>query len=273
MPASRSAATDAAADRQDVQRIVADALRAGRVALAYQPVVHGAEPCRVSFYEGLIRLFDRHGRMIPAADFIDAVEDDELGRQIDIAALRKGLEALSAQPALRLSINMSVLTIGDGRWMTALEDALSRDPTVAERLIVEFTERAALSAPGIARFMDECRGFGLSFALDDFGAGYTSFRNLRELHFEIIKIDGEFIRDIDKIPGNRLLTQAILALAGHFGTLAVAECVESPAEAEVLRQIGVDAMQGWLFGGPALRPSPPLALATRRGAGPLPAEA
>ncbi len=108
--------------------------------------------------------------------------------------------------------------------------------------------------------MDEGRALGMSFALDDFGAGFSSFRNLRELRFDIIKIDGAFIRDIHKEKGNRLMTQAILAVAEHFEMLAVAECVETAAEAEALRHLGIDCMQGWLFGRPAMRPTAPLRL-------------
>ena len=236
-------------------RLVSEALADDRLALAFQPVVNAERS--VAFHEGLIRIFDRDNALVPAGRFIAAVEEQDLGRRLDLAALEKGLAALEAHPPMRLSINMSVRTIGDARWMRCLEAAVERQPTLAERLIVEITERTAILAPDVGPFMSKLRKLGIAFALDDFGAGYTSFRHLKELHFDIIKIDGGFIRGIDRDVGNQVMTRALLSVAAYFETLAVAECVESPGEAAMLRNLGVDCMQGWLFGRPALQPFAP----------------
>ncbi len=128
MPTGRTAARDEKDAQRDTVAMVAQALAEGRVALAFQPIVHGSEPGRLAFYEGLIRLFGEDGQPIPAARFIDAVEDHDVGRELDLAALRLGIEALRAQPALRLSINMSVHTIGDPRWRAASRAASPRTP-------------------------------------------------------------------------------------------------------------------------------------------------
>ena len=104
------------ADRETIA-MVRDAVRTKRLRLAYQPVVLSRDPNRVAFYEGLIRVQEPNGRIIPAADFITAVEGIELGREIDCAALEYGLGTLAKHPHLRISINMSARSIGYPRWM------------------------------------------------------------------------------------------------------------------------------------------------------------
>ncbi len=235
--------------------LVARALDENRVMLAYQPIMQTKAPERPAFYEGLIRIMDRTGRIIPARDFIDQVEMTELGRKIDCKALQLGLAALAREPALRLSINMSARSIGYNRWKRVLNRGLAKDPTIAERLILEITERSAMIMPDIVQaFMSEYQKKGVSFALDDFGAGYTAFRYLRDFYFDILKIDGGFIRDIHKSPDNQVLTKALISLAKHFEMFTVAEFVETRQDAEFLTRAGIDCMQGYYFGIPTIHP-------------------
>lgn len=235
--------------------MVRDALATRRLALAYQPVVLARDPGRVAFHEALIRLLDPSGRPIPARDFMDAVEEHELGREIDCASLDLGLAALARNPGLRLSINMSARSIGYGRWMKSLRKGLSASPTVAERLILEITEKSAMTMPEVvATFMDDLHMLGVAFALDDFGAGYTAIRHFKDFFFDILKIDGQFIRAIDSDPDNQALTGALTSIGRHFDMFVVAEAVETAAEAEYLIAMGIDCLQGYLFGAPALKP-------------------
>ncbi|MFN6978746.1 MAG: EAL domain-containing protein, partial [Gemmobacter sp.] len=129
--------------------MVREALKTGRLALAYQPVVLAADPTRVAFHEGLIRVMDPSGRPIPARDFMGAVETQDIGRLIDCAALDMGLRALAAVPDLRLSVNMSARSIGYPRWVKVLRDGLAAGPTIGERLILEITESSAMLMPEI----------------------------------------------------------------------------------------------------------------------------
>lgn len=242
-------------DRQ-VMAMVEGALRARRVRLAYQPVVLGQDPSRVAFHEGLIRVLDETGRVIPARDFMAAVEQTELGRQIDCAALELGLEALARHSDVRISINMSARSIGYPRWMKILRRGLQRSPTIGERLILEITESSAMLVPEIVTaFMDDLQRKGIAFALDDFGAGFTAFRHLKDFFFDIVKIDGQFIRQIHREADNQVLTRALLAIARQFEMFAVAEAVETAEEAAFLQSIGIDCMQGYLFGAPSVRPA------------------
>jgi len=242
-------------DRQTVQ-MVRHAIRGQNVLLAFQPVMSALQPNRPAFYEGLIRILDRTGRVIPAADFIEAIETTEIGREIDCLALKFGLETLARVPGLRLSINMSARSIRNPKWMAILADGLNKAPTVGERLILEITESSAMDMPDVTLdFMDDLQARGITFALDDFGSGYTSFRYLRDFFFDIIKIDGDFIRGIHADPDNQALTKALVALGQHFEMFTVAEYVECQADAEYLVQIGIDCLQGYYFGAPTTNPS------------------
>jgi EAL domain-containing protein (putative c-di-GMP-specific phosphodiesterase class I) len=253
--ASPLAAAIASQDSQTMALVQA-ALETGRLRLAYQPVVMGADPSRVGFYEGLIRVLDETGRVIPARDFMDAVETQELGRQIDCASLEMGLRALRDQPWLRLSINMSARSVGYPRWMRILKRGLSADPQIGERLILEITESSAMLVPELViAFMDEMQMAGVTFALDDFGSGYTSFRYLRQFFFDILKIDGQFIRGVARDPDNQVLTQALMSVGRHFDMMVVAESVETAEDAAFLQANGVGGMQGYLFGAPTVRPA------------------
>ena len=246
----------AVAERDKMTLImVQEAIVRQDVLLAFQPVVHAADTKKPAFYEGLIRILDKTGRILPAAEFIDVIEATETGREIDCLALNLGLETLLANPGLRLSINMSARSIGYSRWKDILDLGLRQSPTVAERLILEITESSAMEMPdAVQKFMSDLQIKGVTFALDDFGAGYTSFRYLRDFYFDILKIDGQFIAGIHENPDNQILTQALISIGRHFEMFTVAEFVETPEEAAFLAEIGIDCLQGYYLGRPTTRP-------------------
>ncbi|KZY37779.1 diguanylate phosphodiesterase, partial [Roseovarius sp. HI0049] len=191
-------------DRSVIQ-MVTDAVQNDRAMLAYQAIVPAGAPDKPAFYEGLIRVMDSTGRIIPACDFIAEIEATETGRIIDCIALQQGLRAMHDYPDLRLAINMSARSIGYPRWMDILRTGLRADPTAGERLILEITESSAIILPELViSFMTEMQAEGVSFALDDFGSGYTSFRYLKQFYFDILKIDGQFIRGIARDPDNQI---------------------------------------------------------------------
>jgi EAL domain-containing protein (putative c-di-GMP-specific phosphodiesterase class I) len=234
---------------------VTRAIARKHVLLAYQPIVHAKNPLKPAFYEGFIRIMDEARDIIPAKDFIPIVETLETGRIIDCLALEMGLNALADCPTLRLSINMSARSIGYPQWMETLEKGLSMDVTIAERLILEITEDSAMVMPELVKvFMANLHKRGISFALDDFGAGYTAFRFLKQFHFDIVKIDGQFIRNINDDADNQVLTTALVAIANQFDMLSVAECVETQEEMSFLQDLGFDCLQGYLTGRPETVP-------------------
>lgn len=240
---------------KDTIAMVRDALERRDVLLAFQPVVQSCEKGKIAFYEGLIRVLDRNGRVIPAANFMDTVETTELGRLLDCLALEMGMMALAEAPTLRLAINMSARSIGYPRWVKTLNRGLARDETAAERLILEITESSAMVMPDLVSvFMRDLQARGIAFAMDDFGSGYTAIRYLRDFYFDILKIDGQFIRGIADNPDNQVLTAAIISIAQHFDMFTVAENVETARDAAWLAAAGADCMQGYAFGAPSLVP-------------------
>lgn len=243
-----------ARDRSTVD-MVADAIRHRQTLLAYQPVVQTRAPDRIAFYEGLVRVPDATGRVIPARDFMSQVEDMELGRLLDCNALEIGLRTLARNSALRLSVNMSARSIGFRRWMQILERHLGRDPSLGERLILEISESSAMTVPELViDFMDRLQGHGIAFALDDFGSGSFSVRHFRDFLFDAVKIDGQFVRGAHTDRDASAMLRALAAMARELDLMTIAESVEDARDAALLAEIGVDCMQGYLFGAPTVSP-------------------
>lgn len=236
--------------------MVTDAVRHKHCMLAYQRVVKSQDPEQVVFFEGLIRVLDATERVIPAREFMSAVEDREIGRELDCIALEKGLRALERVPDLRLSVNMSARSIGYRRWSRILHRFLARDASIGERLLLEISQTSAMSVPELVMdFMIDLRRHGVAFALDDFGAGPISLPNLGEFFFDAAKIDGQFIRDVDTSPDKQTLVRTMIQIARQFDMMVIAEAVETRQEAEFLNTCGVDCLQGYLFEAPKLRPN------------------
>lgn len=242
-------------DRETLS-MVQQAISAKRLRLAYQPVMLAADPSRVAFYEGLIRVLDQTGRVIPAKDFMATVETRDLGRQIDCAALELALATLARRPELRLSVNMSARSIGYAPWVQILRRGLSVAPNIGARLILEISESSATLLPEIVgQFMDQLQGAGVAFALDDFGSGHLAIRYFRDYAFDILKMDAQFVRGVDKDRHSYALARALLSIGKSFDMVTVANAVETQAEAQILQALGVDCLQGYLFGAPSLQPA------------------
>jgi EAL domain-containing protein (putative c-di-GMP-specific phosphodiesterase class I) len=239
-----------------IYQLVERAIRRKDALLAYQPVVSAKAPDRIAFHEGLIRILDEDQNILPAGEFMHVAETREIGRIIDCLALEMGLQSLAEEPSLRLSINMSARSIGYPRWMEVLNKGLAMDTTIAERLILEITESSAMVMPDLVTvFMADMHKRGICFALDDFGAGYTAFRYLKEFYFDILKIDGQFIRNIHEDANNQVLAGALVSIGQQFDMLTVAEAVESSPEARFLTELGFDCLQGYYFGMPTTMPA------------------
>jgi EAL domain-containing protein (putative c-di-GMP-specific phosphodiesterase class I) len=252
-----SSPLSAAISAQDRETLamVASALKDGRMRLAFQPVVYAADPTVIGFFEGFIRLLNLRDQVIPARDFMPTVEQQQLGREIDCAALQLGLLAMQRNPQIRVSINMSARSVGYRPWIDILRRALQEAPRLGANLILEINEASALQVPDVLKpFMAEMREHGIVFALDDFGAGMTSLRLLQDLSFEIAKIDGSLVKHIDRHPVGQGATKAAIAIAQELGMYVVAEAVETEGEAQWLRQAGVGCLQGYLFGPPTVTP-------------------
>ncbi|WP_198670724.1 EAL domain-containing protein [Oceanicella sp. SM1341] len=235
-------------------RLVMDAVSRGGIALAFQPVMRAGGAGTVAFHECLVRILDAGGAEVPAGAFMPAIANLGLVRQVDRAVLRHALSALRRNPGLRLSVNLSPQSMQDSEWLSALEEAAAGTPDAVERLILEITESYAIIDPmRTLEFMTRVRALGCAFALDDFGAGYTSFRHFRDFHFDAVKIDGSFVRGIATSEDNQILVRTLVSIAGHFSMFTVAECVETAQDAARLTAMGIDCLQGYHFGRPRIR--------------------
>ncbi|PZQ52283.1 MAG: EAL domain-containing protein [Rhodovulum sulfidophilum] len=252
--------------RARIRFAVARGLAQGRLTFHYQPVVRAGARGFVAFHEMLARLRLPDGNMLAAGAFLPLVGEGELGREIDRLALAEALAALSDEPRLRLSINVSPRSMGDADWLALLGAPARRD--VRARLIIEITEDAAIAnADQTREFIDHARSFGCAFALDDFGAGATGFRHFRAFRCDIVKLDGSFVRGVDQQRDAQVLIECLGAVARHFEMMVVAERVETEAEADWLAANGIDCLQGYLVGRPAAAPELPALPAARRAAG------
>lgn len=217
-----------------------------RLRLAFQPVIH-SQTGMVAYHECLLRIVTDEGKIISAGPFIPIAEMMGFIHLIDILVLEKVVEELKQSPQLILSFNLSSLGINNTEWLERAQTLLS-DETLAKRVIVEITETAIQrDLPKAAFVVATLQNLGCQVALDDFGAGHTSFKQLRVLPIDIIKIDGSFIRDIVDNQDNRLFVKTLLEISRGFGLHSVAEFVETGETAKMLMELKVDYMQGNYF--------------------------
>jgi len=229
---------------------VVAALNDHRLVFAYQPIV-SAKTREVKHHECLLRMKKLDGSVMGAGQFIPAAEQLGLVRLVDRHALEMTVAELHANPRASLAVNVSGTTTGDSAWLQSFANYLSANSQIANRIIIELTETAALNDfEEIARFVSNLREMGCRVAIDDFGAGYTSFRNLQMLHVDMVKIDGSYVKGLAQSRDNQIFVRTLVDLAKNFNLKTVAEWVGSDEEAEMLEGFGIDYFQGFHFGEP-----------------------
>lgn len=229
-----------------------DMLNGRRIAFACQPVVE-AQSRSVAFSEALLRIACPDGRITPAGDIVPALERSGLVHLADARMLELVTEHLGRTPGARISVNVSPMSMERPDWLSMLAGCLGASPGVASRLIVEVTETAAIRDPDATRrTLDTVKALGAAVAIDDFGAGHTSFRNLRNFPVDVVKIDGAFVQNISRTPDDRFFVRTLIDLAHHLGITCVAEWVEDEESALLLASWGVDFLQGDYLGRPEI---------------------
>ena len=227
---------------------IVTALNERRIAMAFEPVVD-ARARDAAFYECLVRMEQHDGQMLLAPDIVPVAERLGLIRLVDHRVLELVVAELAASPGVQLSLNISPDTTMDPDWWTGIESLMRAHPGVGERLIVEITETVAIQdVDDVRGFVTRLKNFGSRIAIDDFGAGYTSFRNLRKLGVDIVKIDGAFVQNIARIADDRAFVQTLIDLARRLNIKTVAEWVQDEEAATMLRDWGCDYIQGRLIG-------------------------
>lgn len=230
----------------------------GRIQLAYQPVMYMKDDDtnfkngKISFYECFMRFFDENGRGHSAGDFVPALERLGMITMIDKYVSRMAIHELRTFPDISLAVNVSARSLSDNAWLDDIIGKLRSCKNVAERFIVEITETAAVDNMAHARkVIASLQSCGVQVALDDFGAGYTSFAQLKMLGVDIVKIDKSFVHGLSK-KENRLFIHALQALAGGMNIKTVAEGAETPEDVAILKDHGVDYIQGYFYGYPGV---------------------
>ena len=206
--------------------------------------------------EFLLRLRDRGAGWIPPGDFLPAAERFDLIGRIDRWVLRRALTLLAPLKGCRdlalMAVNLSGRSLGDQAFhQFALEALTACGSEICAKLDIEITETSVVAnLPAAARFIEQLHGLGVRVSLDDFGAGAASFGYLRALRVDSLKIDGQFVQTLSSDPLSRAAVRCFVDVARVLGVPTIAEYVDRPELMAMLRDMGVDFAQGFLFGKP-----------------------
>jgi EAL domain-containing protein (putative c-di-GMP-specific phosphodiesterase class I)/GGDEF domain-containing protein len=250
-PAARDAARERFLTEQDLRR----ALVNGEFRLHYQPVVDTGIGRTVGA-EALIRWQHPDRGLLAPADFIPIAEAsgliDPIGRWVlDSATAQLDEWKKAGRDDLKVAINISARQFRDATLIDAIADVMRNNDIAEGRLDVELTETAAMQdRERAAGLFHRLRDLGVSIAIDDFGTGYSSMANLLDLPFDLLKIDRQFVSGVDRMRNAHAICSALIALGRGLNTEVLAEGVETEAETEMLRSMGVRRFQGYYFARP-----------------------
>jgi diguanylate cyclase (GGDEF)-like protein len=229
---------------------VTSALEEHRMRLVLQPIVC-SRTHRPAFYECLLRMVQPDGTTVGAGEFIELAEQLGMSRLIDRRTLELAISLLKQFSDLTLSLNVSSMTCADPEWIVALHRLTGGQAALTKRLIVEITETSAIGdLDQTIAFVDTLREFGCRVAIDDFGAGYTSFRNLKQLNVDLVKLDGAFVKNLANDEADRVFVHMMAELSKAFGMETVAEWVTDAETAKIVAELGMTYMQGFHFSQP-----------------------
>ncbi|MGI9404119.1 MAG: EAL domain-containing protein [Hyphomicrobium sp.] len=221
-----------------------------RIHLFLQPIV-SAKTGQQALHACLIRMQEADGGLFNAGEFIPIAEKLGLWRLIDARTLELAVELLKTHAQLNLAINVSSHTTSDREWLAKLRKFMEASPERARRLMIEIAETAAIhDINQTIYFVDAVKELGCRVAIDDFGAGYTSFRNLKALNVDMVKIDGSFVANLAQDAGDQVFIKAMIDVAEALKIETVAEWVGDEKGAPILARAGVGYLQGNYFGMP-----------------------
>lgn len=234
---------------------VIEAMEKDRLEPWFQPILN-FETGEITHYEALARMYGDEGEIILPGKFIEVAERfgliSELNQIITEKAVRLLKEINETDPQMKVAINLSGRLIGDEDVFIFLEKLIKETAVDPKNIIFEITETAAVrDLTKAVVFVDQLKEIGCSFALDDFGVGFTSFLYLRDLNVDYIKIDGSFIRKLHTNDKDQLFVKALADIARGMKIKTIAEFVENEEIFEILRYLGVDYAQGYFVGRPA----------------------
>lgn len=246
MPASESNRRKCISIADDVM----DALDNQRMRLVLQPMI-GAQSGKPELYECLLRMERADGSIVSAGEFIPMAEQLGMSRLIDRRTLELAIGLLKRFSGIKLSLNVSSLTCSDHEWLVALQRLTAGRKEMTNRLTIEITETAAIQDLDLSvNFVDTLKEMGCKVAIDDFGAGYTSFKNLKLLNVDMVKIDGAFVKNVADDTSDQIFIKTMIELAKTFKLETVAEWVGDERAVELLKAAGITYLQGFYYGLP-----------------------
>ncbi len=264
-PALSVAAADCGSARTTQQRMQwARKLRAAldndALVLFAQPIVRLSDR-RTTHHEILVRMRDGNGAYLSPSLFMDVAETTGMVKEIDLRVVGKLLDHLSrnglAGAKVRYFVNLSGLSISSQEWVDRFMALLAQSDVHPNQLGFEITETAALSDVDVAlRFIRRLKAIGCRIALDDFGAGFSSFHYLKQFDVDYVKIDGSFVRDLAGDRGSRLFVKALNDVAQGLNKQVIAEWVEDASAVALLQSMGTQFAQGYYFHKPRLLCAP-----------------
>lgn len=226
--------------------------------LMMQPIMSLTSPSESLNFEVLLRMLDHEGKLIPTDRLISAGESSGQMSVIDRWVLSTTLAWMNTHSSTLentkfVCMNLSGASLNDEKFLQDVYAMLELNTNIVSHLCLEITESVALhDLNNTRRFVDKVRSYGAKVALDDFGAGYTSFSYLKELTADLLKIDGSFIVDMNRHPANVAIVEAIVSLARNLGMKTIAEWAEDSATVQTLTEIGVDYVQGFVVARPQM---------------------
>jgi diguanylate cyclase (GGDEF)-like protein len=237
---------------QDLTRAIKDK----RIIAYFQPIVTTAEQSVYAF-EVLARLVNKDGKIISAGEFIGAAEQIGISTDFDKYMIQNVTNTLlttfeNPEDYPLIFINLSPVSVQKRGILEYASSVCKEKGIPPERIVFEITEREAVNdMSNMKQFLGELRNQGFSFALDDFGSGYNSFHYLRELYFEYVKIDGEFVRNMLHNKADNALIESLFSLCEKLDMKTIAEFVESDEILTRLQEIGITYCQGFHTGIPS----------------------
>ena len=244
-------------DMQWISRIN-KALKDNQLVLYSQPIIALNDELIIKgeHFEILVRMRTDDGAIVPPASFLPAAERYYLSMKIDEWVIDNTFKWLSdektdIQTINKVSINLSGHSLGNGDFLNRLQQRMINEEIDCALICFEITETAAIGNMSVANhFINTFRNMGCEFALDDFGSGLSSLSYLKNLQVDYLKIDGMFVKDINDDPADLAMVESIARIGKVLGKKIVAEYVESEAIMEILKDIGVDYVQGYHVGEP-----------------------
>jgi diguanylate cyclase (GGDEF)-like protein/PAS domain S-box-containing protein len=251
----------AARERRGIRVDLGTVIEEGGLDLAYQPIVDRAGA--VKGYEALVRWTHPTRGVVPPAEFIPIAEETGLIGPLGSWVLAEAASAAATWRAgrsdLYLAVNLSARQLSDPDLVSMVARVLTTAHLAGDALCLEITESSVMTDPeGAAVILGELKALGVMLAIDDFGTGYSSLAYLRKFPVDVLKVDQSFVSGLDGGPdaeGARSIVVAIVSLAHALGLSVIAEGVETAAQADILRALEVDGLQGYLYGRPGPGPS------------------